>query len=157
MPGRSPHCRGRRQQQEPERGDNAWHNPDDLGNPRRQEHAPGALPRSPTHTVYSAHQEPTTQWRTVHYPCTANTTGPQAGETTGDGTTGQQLEPDPDQTPSQRTDYSAHAIDRTASNLTRTQGHREDGAHARASRDPPTKTGPQNTGACKSSWPMPAT
>ena len=59
-----------------------------------QPHAPGALTPSPTHTVYSAHQEPTTQWRTGHYPSTTNTTGPQGGggdrgandTTTTDGT-----------------------------------------------------------------------
>ena len=92
---------------------------DDLSSPRSREHAPGALRRSPTNTVYSAHQEPTTQCGTGHYPGTANTTGPRGGETTGEGTTRRQLEPEPDQTPSQRTDYSASATDRTASNTTR--------------------------------------
>ena len=52
--------------------------PDDLGSPsnRSREHAPGALSPSPTHAVYSAHQGPTTQLHTGHYPCTTNTTGP---------------------------------------------------------------------------------
>ena len=95
--------------------------PDDLGSPRNRsrEHAPGALTPSPTHTVHSAHQEPTTQWRTGHYPCTTNTTGPQGGEATGERTTRRQLEPEQDQSPSQRTDYSARATDPTAGNTTR--------------------------------------
>ena len=94
-------------------------NPDDLCSPRSREHAPGALPPSPTHTVCSAHQEPTTQCSTGHYPGTTNTTGPQGGGKTGEGTTRRQLEPEPDQTPSQRTHYRASATDRTASNTTR--------------------------------------
>ena len=95
--------------------------PDDLGSPRNRsgEHAPGAPTPSSTHTVYSAHQEPTTQWRAGHYSCTANTTGPQGGEATGERTTRRQLELEPDQTPSQCTDYSACATDLTASNTTR--------------------------------------
>ena len=93
--------------------------PDDLGSPSGRRDAPSTLPPSPTHTVYSADQEQTTQCRTGHYPGTANTTGPQGGETTGEGTTQRQLEPEPNLTPSQRTDYGASATDRTASTTTR--------------------------------------
>ena len=96
--------------------------PNDLGSPsdRSREHAPDAHTSSPTHTVCSAHQGPTTQWHTGHYPRTTDTTGPQGGRMTGVQTTRRQLvDPEPDYTPSQRTDYSARATDRTASTTSR--------------------------------------
>ena len=96
--------------------------PNDLGSPsnRSREHAPGTLTQSPTHTVYSAHQGPTTQWHTGYYPSTTDTTGPQGGRATGEAMTQRQVvELEPDRTPSQRTDYSARATDRTASTATR--------------------------------------
>ena len=93
--------------------------PDDPDSPRSREHAPGTPPPSPAHTVYSEHQEPTTQCCTGHYPGTANTTGPQGREMIGETTTRRQLEPEPDQTPSQHTDYSANATNQTASTTTR--------------------------------------
>ena len=96
--------------------------PNDLGSPshRSREHAPGAHTQSPTHTVYSAHQGPTTQWHTGHYPSTADTTGPQEGRATGQRTTQRQLvDPEPDHTPSQRNDCSARATDRTTSTTSR--------------------------------------
>ena len=93
--------------------------PDGLGSPRSREHAPGTPPPRPSHMVYSEHQEPTTQGHTNHDPGTANTTGPQGGEMIGEGATRRQLEPEPDQTPSQHTDYSANATNRTASTTTR--------------------------------------
>ena len=93
--------------------------PDDPGSPRSREQAPGAPPPSPIHTVNSEHQEPTTQGRTNHNPGTARRTGPQGGKMIGEGVTRRQLEPEPDQTPSQHTDYSANATNRTADTTTR--------------------------------------
>ena len=93
--------------------------PDDLGSPRSREHAPGTPHQSPAHTVYSEHQEPTTQCRTDRNPGTANRTRPQGGEMMGEGMTRRQLQLEPDQTPSQHTDYSANATNRTASTTTR--------------------------------------
>ena len=96
--------------------------PNDLGSPsdRSRGHAPGAHTPSPTHTVYSAHQGPTTQWRTGHYPSTTDTTWPQGGRATGEQTTRRQLvDPEPDHIPSHRTDYCARATDRTASTTSR--------------------------------------
>ena len=98
--------------------------PNDRGSPgdRSRGQARGSHTRSPILTVYSAHRrEPqtahaTTQWHTGHYPSTADTTGNEGGRATGELTAQQQLEdPEPDHAPSQRTDYSARAADRTAS------------------------------------------
>ena len=92
--------------------------PNDLRSPsnRSRGQAPGAHTLGPTHTVYSAHQGPTTQWHTGHYPSTTDTTEPQGGRSTGERTTrGQLVDPEPDHTPSQRTDYSARAKDQIAS------------------------------------------
>ena len=92
---------------------------DSPGNKSRGQ-APGAHTPSPTHTVYSAHRGTTTQWHTGHYPSTTDTTGPQGGRATGERTTRRQLvDPEPDHTTSQRTDYSARATDRTASTTSR--------------------------------------
>ena len=54
---------------------------------------------------------------TNYDPGTADTPEPRGGETTEGGATRRQLEPEPDRTLSQRTDYSATS--RTASNVTR--------------------------------------
>ena len=54
--------------------------PHDLG-------SPSTLRPSPAHTIYSEHQEPTTQCRTNHNTGTANTAGPEGGEMIGEGTT----------------------------------------------------------------------
>ena len=91
--------------------------PDGLGGPASRKHAPGTPPPRPTHAVYSEHQEPTTHDHTNYDPGTAGTTGPLGAETIRGGATRRQLEPEPDQTPSQRTDYSATS--RTASTVTR--------------------------------------
>ena len=96
--------------------------PSDLGSPsdRSRGQAPGAHTPSPTETVYSAHRGTTTQWHTGHYPSTMNTTGPEGGRATGERTTRRQLvNPEPDHTPSQRTDYSTRATDGTASTTSR--------------------------------------
>ena len=79
-------------------------------------HAPGTPPPRPNHAVHSEHQEPATHHHTNHDPGTANTTGPLGGGTIGEGATRNQLEPEPDQTPSQHTDYSA--TNRAASTVT---------------------------------------
>ena len=92
--------------------------PNDLGSPsdRSRGQALGAHNPSPTHTVYSTNRGATTQWHTGHYPSTTDTTGPQGGRATGERMTKRQLvDPEPDHAPSQRTDYSARAADRTAS------------------------------------------
>ena len=66
--------------------------------------------------MYSAHRGTTTQWHTGHYPSTTDTTGPQGGSATGEGTAQRRLvDPEPDHAPSQHTDYSARPTDRTAS------------------------------------------
>ena len=83
--------------------------PDGLGGPRSREHAAGTHPPRPTHAVHSEHQEPTTQGHTNHDPGTVNTTGPLGGEKIREGATQRQLEPEPDQTPSQHTVYSTNA------------------------------------------------
>ena len=91
--------------------------PDGLGGPGSREHAPGTPPPRSTHAVHSEHQEPTTHDHMNYDPGTAGTTGPLGGEMIGQGATRHQLEPEPDQTPSQHTDYSA--TNRTASTVTR--------------------------------------
>ena len=118
-PGGNPQRRARRHQQQPKGGNNARPTQIGLSSPRSREHAPGTAPRRPIHTVYSEHQEATTRGNTNHDPGTANTTGPQRGEMIGEGVTRRQLEPEPDQTPSQHTDYSANRTNRTASTTTR--------------------------------------
>ena len=119
--GGNPQRRARRQQQQPKKGESARPTPMTSAAPGAGDTHQAHLPTSPTHTVYSAEQEPTTQCRTGHYPGTANTTGPQGGKTKGEGTTRRQLEPEPNQTPSQRADYSASATIRTASTTKRQQ------------------------------------
>ena len=91
--------------------------PDGLGGPGSQKLPPGTPPRRPTHAVHSVHPEPATHEHTNHDPGTAGTTGPLGGETIRGGATRRQLEQEPDQTPSQRTDYSTTS--RTASTVTR--------------------------------------
>ena len=91
--------------------------PDGLGGPRSRKHAPGTPPPRPTHAVHSEHQEPTTHDHTNYDPGTAGTTGPLGGETIRGAATRRQIEPEPDQTPSRRTNYSATS--RTASTVTR--------------------------------------
>ena len=118
-PGGNPERRARRQQQQPEGGNSARPTPMILAVPEAGNTHQAHPPPSPTHTVYSEHQEPTTQCRTDHNPGTANTTGRQGGEMIGEETTRRQLEPEPDQTPSQHTDYSNNATNRTTSTTTR--------------------------------------
>ena len=83
--------------------------------------APGAHNPSPTQTVYSAQQEEpqpghtTTQWHVDHCPRTTDTTGPHGERATGGRTAQRLLLPEPDHTPSQRTDYCGRATDRTTS------------------------------------------
>ena len=91
--------------------------PDGLGGPGSRKHAPGTPPPRPTNSVHSEHQEPTTHDHTNYDPGTAGTTRPLGGGTMRGGATRRQLEPEPDQTRSQRTDYSATS--RTASTVTR--------------------------------------
>ena len=91
--------------------------PDDLGDPRSRKHAPGTPPPHPTHAVHGERQDPTTHDHTNYDPGTADTPEPRGGETTRGGATRRQLGPEPDQTLSQRTDYSATS--RTASTVTR--------------------------------------
>ena len=91
--------------------------PDGLGGPGSREHAPGTPSPRATQRVHSKHQEPTTHNDTNYDPGTAGTTGPLGGETIRRGATQRQLEPEPNQTPSQRTEYSATS--RTASTVTR--------------------------------------
>ena len=91
--------------------------PDDLGDPGSRKHTPGTAPPHPTHAVHGERQDPTTHDHTNYDPGTADTPEPRGGETTRGGATRRQLEPEPDQTLSQRTDYSATS--RTASTVTR--------------------------------------
>ena len=90
---------------------------DGLGDPGSRKHAPGTSPPHPTHAVHGERQDPTTHDHTNYDPGTAGTPEPRGGETTRGGATRRQLEPEPDQTLSQRTDYSATS--RTASTVTR--------------------------------------
>ena len=55
---------------------------DDLGSPRSRGQAPSALPPSPTHTVYSAEQEPMTQCR-KGTPALPAQPGPKGGRRQG--------------------------------------------------------------------------
>ena len=70
--------------------------------------------------MYSAHRAATTQWHRGHYSRTTDTYRPQGQRLTAEQTTKQQLVvPEPVLAPSQRTDYSARATDRTASTTSR--------------------------------------
>ena len=91
--------------------------PHGLGVPGNRKQAPGTPPPRPTHAVHDKHQGPTMHDHANYDPGTACTTGPLGGETIQGGATRRQLEPVRDQTPSQRTDYSAPS--RTASTVTR--------------------------------------
>ena len=91
--------------------------PDGLGGPRSQKQAPGTPTPGFTHAVHDEHRGPTTQDHANYDPGTAGTTEPLREETIQGGATGRQLEPERDQTPSQRTDYSAPS--QTASTVTR--------------------------------------
>ena len=90
--------------------------PNGLGGLGNQKQAPGTPPPRPTHAVHDEHRGPTTHDLTNYDPGTAGTTRPLGGETIQGGATRRQLDPERDQTPSQRTDYSAPS--QTASTIT---------------------------------------
>ena len=98
--------------------------PDGLGGPGSWKQAPGTPPPRPTHVVHDENRGPTTHHHANYDPGTAGTTGPLGGETIQGGATRRQLEPDQEQTPSQRTDYSAPS--QTASTVTRQRSPSKD-------------------------------
>ena len=91
--------------------------PDGIRSPGSRKHAPGTPPPRPAPAIHGKHQEPTAHDHTNYDPSTADTPGLLGGKTTRGGATRRHLEPEPDQTPSQRTDYSPTS--RTASTVTR--------------------------------------
>ena len=91
--------------------------PDGLRGPGSRKQAPGTPPPRPTHAVHDENRGPTTHDIANYDPGTAGTTGPLGGETIQGGATRRRLEPERDQTPSQRTNYSAPS--QTASTVTR--------------------------------------
>ena len=106
-PGGNRQRRARRHQQQPKGGNNARPTPMVSATPeagcRHQAHPPHAPPTRYTASTRSQRPKAT---RTMT-PAPPTQPGPYGGEMIGEGATRRQMEPEPDQTPSQHTDIAA--------------------------------------------------